>query len=99
MSVKFLKAKKLYDSSVCMRGLNLLGHAQILELDIGSLCGGHGKCGKDLLVLGPDEQKKVNPPSEIEKHQLSKEDLARGVRLACQCFPNVDGLTILVESN
>lgn len=79
--------------------LNLLGHAQCLELELGSQCGGHGKCGKDR-VLVQNQTALVNSPTEAEHRLLSAEDLARGVRLACQCFPNENGCSIevLVES-
>ena len=97
MSVIFIKNDREHDSEVCLRGLNLLGHAQMIELPIGSTCGGHGKCGADRLVLLPGFEKSVNSPTAIEQHQISPEDLALGVRLGCQCFPNEDGLQIRVR--
>ena len=95
MSVRFQKKDQIFDSELCMRGLNLLGHAQMIELEIGSQCGGFGKCAADRVILAPEEQKKVNPPTEVETHHLSKEELVQGLRLACQCFPNEDGMSIL----
>ncbi len=97
MSVRFQKKEEVFDTDLCMRGLNLLGHAQMIELEIGSSCGGYGRCGADRVFLSPEEQKKVNPPTDIEQHQLSKAELDQGLRLACQCFPNEDGLSILAQ--
>jgi ferredoxin len=94
MSVIFHKNGIDHDTEVCLRGLNLLGHAQILELHIGSTCGGHGKCGADRLVLGQEDQARVNSPTAIELAHLGPEKIAAGVRLGCQVFPNEDGLSI-----
>ena len=66
----------------------------MIELFIGSQCGGHGKCGKDRVMLNTQDQSYVNPPTEIERAHLTEQDLARGVRLACQCFPERDNLKI-----
>jgi ferredoxin len=92
----FVRGGIEFDSGVCLRGLNLLAHAQMIELPTGSRCGGHGKCGADRVILDPESQKQVNPPSPIERHQLSPEELSRGLRLACQTFPGADGLSIRV---
>jgi len=94
MSVKFLRKTEIFDSEVCWQGLNLLGHAQMIELFLGSKCGGHGECGADRIRLCPDDQKKVNPPNAIEREFLSEAELTSGLRIACQCFPNEDGLMI-----
>ena len=88
MSVKFIHHENEMDTGECIRELNLLAHAQLIELDIGSQCGGHGKCGKDKIRLNLDDQKKINPPTAIEMHQLTQIEIAEGVRLACQCFPH-----------
>jgi len=96
MSVKFIKNKQVYDSGLCMRGLNILGHAQMIELEIGSLCGGHGKCGADRVILDPQNQERVNLPTAIERHQLTALEIERGMRLGCQCFPNADELDLQV---
>jgi len=97
MSVQFVKSDEIKDSGLCMKGLNLLGHAQMIELFIGSACGGHGKCGKDRVILAPEDQARVNPPTAIEKAHLTSVELAMGMRLACQCFPDRDGLILRVR--
>jgi ferredoxin len=98
MSIKFISAEQItHDTESCFRNLNLLAHAQIIELDIGSLCGGHGKCGKDLIQLSGAMQSKVNPPTAIEIHQLSTEQIQNGFRLACQTYPNQNDDSITVN--
>ena len=43
-------------------------------------CGGHGKCGKcRVTVTGA-----VSPPTEDEKKNLTADELAQGIRLACR---------------
>lgn len=68
--------------------LNLLAHAQTIELDLGSQCGGHGICGKDRVRISDAEQKNLSLPSESEKRLLSESALKTGVRLACQTYPD-----------
>ena len=86
-----------HDAGFCERNLNLLAHAQSLELDIGSLCGGHGICGGDRIRLNSAQQKLVSPPTEAERERLSAEELALGFRLACQCFPEKNNTEIRAE--
>jgi ferredoxin len=71
----------------CEPQLNLLAHAQAIELDIGSRCGGHGVCGGDRVRVTPLTDGALSPVSEAERTHLSEADLASGIRLACQCFP------------
>lgn len=75
--------------------LNLLAHAQTLELDVGSRCGGHGVCGGDRIrVLGAPPLSEI---TEAERRHLSEAELAAGLRLACQCFPNDSAISLRVE--
>lgn len=84
--MKFVKpdGSKL-EVDLCDSRLNLLAHAQLIELDIGSRCGGHGHCGGDRIQLAPGAA--VSPPSTEEHEHLTPEELAQGWRLACQTFP------------
>lgn len=66
--------------------LNLLAHAQLEELDVGSICGGHGICGGDRILVTVSAGK-VSGPTAAERERLSQSDLEAGIRLACQCFP------------
>ncbi len=97
MSTVFVVGSQEFDSDLCLRGLNLLGHAQMIELSVGSQCGGHGKCGKDRVILSEADRLLVNEPTAIERIHLSADELSRGFRLACQCFPNADGLSLRVS--
>lgn len=75
--------------------LNLLAHAQTLELEIGSRCGGHGVCGGDRVrVLDAPPLSEI---TDAERRHLTKQDLASGIRLACQCFPNDSTVSLRVE--
>ncbi len=91
MNIVFLQGEKELDSGACFRNLNVLAHAQLIELETGSRCGGHGKCGNDRVIIEAGDRNKVNPPTAIEKAHLSPDELESGIRLACQCFPGEDG--------
>lgn len=80
----------------CVRNLNLLAHAQLEELDIGSRCGGWGECGGDRVrvVSGAEF---LSPLSEAEREHLSAVDISRGIRLACQAFPQKDDAEIELD--
>jgi ferredoxin len=97
MSVIFFKDARVHDAGLCHSGLNLLAHAQVIELFIGSECGGHGKCGRDRVIISPEDRTRVSVPTAIESAHLKPEELAAGYRLACQCFPNANDLTITVQ--
>lgn len=99
MSVRFFRNEKLISEVDCFQGLNLLAHAQMEETETGSECGGHGRCGKDRVLISESDRKKINAPTFIETKHLSAEELEQGWRLACQAFPNEDGLEIVVSLN
>lgn len=80
------------------RMLNILGHAQIEERDIGSRCGGFGECGGDRVIIPLDIQKAhFNPLTPAELDHLSPDEIKQGMRLGCQCFPNVSGIEITLQ--
>jgi ferredoxin len=96
MTVHFKLPEKAIDVP-CYRYLNLLAHAQLEELEIGSRCGGHGICGGDRVqVEAPADA--VSPPTEAEREHLGEELIAQGWRLACQCYPSADDFSIRVTS-
>lgn len=102
MTIQFTKhkdvgAEETFDSGDCFRDLNLLAHAQMIEIDTGSECGGHGRCGLDRVQLTTEAMKQVSAVTVIEKHHLSQDEINQGVRLACQCFPNENDLSISVR--
>jgi ferredoxin len=81
-----------------IRELNLLAHAQLEELSIGSRCGGHGKCGGDRVrVTDPSLRHTLSPPTEAERRLLGTEEIHRGWRLACQAFPDDPSVTLNIE--
>jgi len=85
-TVQFITSKnQKADTGFCERNLNLLAHAQAIELDIGSLCGGHGVCGGDRVKVISNS--KLSPLTEAEKKHLAPQEIGEGWRLACQCFP------------
>lgn len=96
MSVSFFRSGKLVSTVDCFQSLNLLAHAQMEEQETGSECGGHGKCGKDKVLIAEEDRKKINAPTFLENKHLSAEELNSGWRLACQAFPNENDLSITV---
>jgi ferredoxin len=99
MSIRF-KSKmdgKIFDSGLCERNLNLLAHAQSIELEIGSRCGGFGECGGDRIRIDVADTSRFSPITEAEREHLSAEELSRGFRLACQCFPQSNEFSAVIE--
>lgn len=91
MSIKIFMTGEIIP---CFRQLNLLAHAQMEEISTGSKCGGHGICGKDRIRILERDRKKLSPLTEIERKFLTEEEIQNGYRLACQCWPNEDDLSI-----
>lgn len=56
--------------------------ALIGGIDLTSICGGAGKCGKCKVII--QKMNNVNDANEKEKQVLSTGELKKGVRLACQ---------------
>ncbi len=78
--------------------LNLLAHAQAIELLIGSRCGGHGICGGDRIrICNVKERATLSPITEKEREHLSEREIESGVRLACQCYPNSSEQNLEIE--
>jgi ferredoxin len=71
----------------CERNLNILAHAQSIELEIGSRCGGHGVCGGDRVKVAPAAHALLSPVTAAEREHLSAAELGDGWRLACQAYP------------
>ena len=68
----------------CLSGQSLLDCARRLGVDLVSLCGGTGNCGR-CIVQVLDGQ--VSEPAPSEEEYLSAEKLAMGYRLACRAIP------------
>ena len=58
-----------------------------MNIQIRSLCGGEGTCGKCRILVQKGNEH-LNPPSQNEIKFLSKQELEQGWRLACQTFIN-----------
>lgn len=71
----------------CEPNLNILAHAQAIELGIGSRCGGHGKCGGDRVKALGNSAEWLSPVTDDERKHLSAAEIDSGIRLGCQCFP------------
>ncbi|MDD2761324.1 MAG: ASKHA domain-containing protein [Methylomonas sp.] len=62
-------------------GSNVRQALDCTELRVRAACGGLGTCGACLIRV---VEGRVNPPSLAERQKIPPDDLARGVRLACQ---------------
>ncbi len=90
------KNKEIHESERVFTNLNILAHAQILEIDIGSVCGGHGKCGKDRIQILEGASHCSDLTQDELKH-LSQTELQNGFRLGCQCFPNNESANYFIQ--
>jgi ferredoxin len=99
MSICFtsLKDQKVHDTDLCERNLNLLAHAQCIELEIGSRCGGFGECGGDRIKIDPAQAHLFSPITGSEREHLSEEEIKEGWRLACQCFPQENDYSAIIS--
>jgi len=52
-------------------------------VQLSSICGGQGRCGKCHVVITKG-QGSINKPTKVELEQLSVQEVTHGVRLACQ---------------
>lgn len=90
MTIKLKKPSgEVHDTGECITDLNILGHAQLIELEIGSRCGGHGVCGGDRIrIADPAIRASFSEVTAEEREHLSDTEIADGYRLACQCYPD-----------
>ena len=68
----------------CATGLSLLDCARRLDVEIVSVCGGSGSCGRCRVQVVSG---KVSEPTSEERAALSAGELRDGYRLACQALP------------
>ncbi len=69
----------------CASGSTLLEAAQQAGVMLAAVCGGQGSCGR-CVVQVLDGQ--VSPPTLAEQAELAPDELAGGLRLACQAIAN-----------
>lgn len=72
---------------ICQKGQSLLDCARQLNVDIISICGGVGSCGRCKVQIIEGQISGLSPEEEYE---LTSAELASGYRLACQIFPESD---------
>ncbi len=72
---------------------DLLDAARRCGVGLEDLCAGRGTCGKCKVVVRRGAEI-LRPVTPFEAH-LSREERARGIRLACQCRPAGEGILVL----
>jgi uncharacterized 2Fe-2S/4Fe-4S cluster protein (DUF4445 family) len=77
------------------RGIPLLEAARQLGVGLSGVCGGLGVCGTCRVVIPRESRSALSPPNATETAQLEQDELAGGVRLACQAQALAD-LPVLV---
>ncbi len=76
-------------------GSSILEALRKSGVEITSLCGGFGLCGKcRVIVVSGGEN--LSKPSDVEKKHLIREEIERGYRLACQAIVEKGCVTINV---
>lgn len=63
----------------------LLDAARVLGVELESVCGGKGTCGKCRVHVEPGQQDRLSAPTEAELRLLGSRAIEAGARLACQC--------------
>ncbi|MCP4108082.1 MAG: DUF4445 domain-containing protein [Desulfobacteraceae bacterium] len=96
MTNKILTAKSGYltEQTEYRPGLSVKNILDMTDLRVRSGCRGIGACGLCKIKI---ESKNVMEPEKIEKLQLSEEELADNIRLACMVKPT-ENMTITVIS-
>ncbi|MFX0089856.1 MAG: ASKHA domain-containing protein [Candidatus Hodarchaeota archaeon] len=74
-------------------GSNILESAKLAGVDLTSVCGGKGKCGKCKIIIKDSER--VSPITDVEKEILTSEELSTDYRLACRALIR-DSLTVRI---
>jgi uncharacterized 2Fe-2S/4Fe-4S cluster protein (DUF4445 family) len=71
----------------CPPGATLLDAARSLGVDLASVCGGVGTCGRCKVQLIDGS---LSEPGDAERHALGERELRQGYRLACRAVPLSD---------
>jgi len=79
-------------------GSTILDVARDTGVNLNSVCGGEGRCGKCRIIVRSGNEL-LSSPSKFEKRVFSEEDLSNGFRLACQTTAQHGGvLTVEVPA-
>jgi uncharacterized 2Fe-2S/4Fe-4S cluster protein (DUF4445 family) len=76
----------------CRDDESLMECARGLGIGISSICGGRGTCGTCRVQL---TEGTLSEPSQDEHIKLSRKELGKGWRLACQAYPKTDCQVII----
>jgi len=76
-------------------GSTVLEAARGSGVNLSSICGGEGHCGKCRVIIRSGNEL-LSPPSELERRVFSEGDLSNGFRLACQATTQRGG-SVTVE--
>lgn len=76
-------------------GVNVLDAARKMSVDLDSICGGRGICGRCQVRLGsskgiPLDTARVSPPNSLETNYRGARRLGEGNRLGCQMWVSGD---------
>lgn len=82
--------------AVFQRGITILEAARRSGVDISSLCGGKGTCGK-CKVKVEKGKKGTNPLTEKEMKHLSRDEKKAGFRLSCQARLSIPSTIYIPE--
>ena len=77
---------------LCRADEALVELTRALGVELISVCGGHGHCGRCRVRIVSGA---VSEPSQAEREQLTDEELAAGMRLACRTWPRGDCVVYL----
>ncbi len=80
---------------VAEKGLSVFEAAAQIGVVVPTECGGKGTCGRCRVVLPAP----VRPPTYFERSFIPKEDLARGVRLACRTRVDREMTVVVLPPN
>jgi len=78
------------------RGETILEAARKLGIDITSICGGKGFCGKCRVIV---TEGVVSPVTEAERKHLTREELESGYRLACMAEIKTDVVIVVPDES
>jgi uncharacterized 2Fe-2S/4Fe-4S cluster protein (DUF4445 family) len=73
-----------------LTGSTILDVARDTSINLSSVCGGEGRCGKCRIIVRVGNDL-LSSPSKFEKRVFSEEDLSNGFRLACQTMVQHEG--------
>ena len=77
-------------------GVSIIDAAKALGIDLSSLCGGKGTCGKCKVKIEKGMEG-LNPLTEQELKKITEEEIEANYRLACQIIPTASVVVYVPE--